>query len=258
MAEACYVQLLAKIVGGSQVEETSLPNDQRGSMEALVLKKPHWKALTPATQDAFHLLGGLKLTKDFYLAGGTGLALHFGHRFSIDLDFFSEKENAVGAGQRALLRSVLDDPTLEIAYDEDAAFVAIWRGVGVSFFRLNMYPLARPTLAVNNVRLATVEEIGAMKLAAIINRGTRKDMVDLYFILQQVSLDALFQVAALKYAKARSFPVNATRALSYFDDAESTPMPQMLDKTPWPKMKKFLEKKALEAGRKRLEDLWKS
>jgi hypothetical protein len=34
------------------------------------------------------------------------------------------------------------------------------------------------------------------------------------------------------------------------------PMPQMLDKTPWSKMKKFLQKKAFEAGRKRLEDLW--
>lgn len=256
MAEACYVQLLAKIVGGSQVEETSLPNDQRGSMEALVLKKPHWKALTPATQDAFHLLGGLELTKDFYLAGGTGLALHFGHRFSIDLDFFSEKENAVGAGQRALLRSVLDDPTLEIAYDEDAAFVAIWRGVGVSFFRLNMYPLARPTLAVNNVRLATVEEIGAMKLAAVINHGTRKDMVDLYFILKRISLDTIFQVAAVKYAKVRSFHISAIRALSYFDDAEALPMPEMIDRTPWSKMKKFLEAKAIEAGRKQLKNLW--
>lgn len=225
-------------------------------MEALALEKPHWKALTPATQEAFRLLGRLKLIKDFYLAGGTGLALHFGHRFSIDLDFFSEKENAVGPGQRSLLRSALDDPTLELTYDEDSTFVAIWRGVGVSFFRLNMYPLARPTLALNNVRLAAVEEIGAMKLAAIINRGTRKDMVDLYFILQRVSLDSLFQVAAVKYAKVRSFPVSAARALSYFDDAESLPMPQMIDKTPWSKMKKFLEAKAIEAGRRRLQDLW--
>ncbi len=109
----------------------------------------------------------------------------------------------------------------------------------------------------DNVPLASVEEIGAMKLAAIIDRGTRKDMVDLYFILRQVPLDSLFQVAAVKYAKVRSFPVSATRALSYFNDAESLPMPQMIDKTPWSKMKKFLETKALEAGRKQLANLWK-
>lgn len=227
-------------------------------MESLTLKKPHWESLTPATQEAFRLLDQVELVRNFYLAGGTGLALHIGHRFSVDLDFFSKGENVVGSAERAVFRSVLDDSTLEIVYDKDSTFVATWRGVGVSFFYLNLYPLVRPTLSIGNIDLASVEEIGAMKLAAIINRGTRKDMVDLYFILQQIPLDALFQVAALKYAKARSFPVNATRALSYFDDAESTPMPQMLDKTPWPKMKKFLEKKALEAGRKRLEDLWKS
>ncbi len=238
------------------MEKITVFRRQRGVMELLTLKKPHWESLTPATQDAFHLLEKVKLTKNFYLAGGTGLALHYGHRFSVDLDFFSEQTNEVGASERATLRAVLEDPTLEIIYDKDSTFVANWRGVGVSFFHLNLYPLATPTLLVNNIRLASVEEIGAMKFAAIINRGTRKDMVDLYFILQQVPLDSLFQVAAIKYAKVRSFPVNATRALSYFDDAESLPMPQMMDKTPWSKMKKFLEKKAVEAGRRRLEDLW--
>ena len=225
-------------------------------MESLILRKPRWKALTLVTQDAFHLIKELELIKDFYLAGGTGLALHFGHRFSVDLDFFSDDANAVGPDQRSTLRAVLDDPTLEITYDKDSTFVVVWHGVGVSFFRLNLYPLVQPTFLVNNIRLASVEEIGAMKLAAIINRGTRKDMVDLYFILQQVSLESIFQVAAIKYAKVRSFPVSAVRALSYFDDAESLPMPRMIDKTSWSKMKNFLEKKAVEAGRKRLEDLW--
>jgi predicted nucleotidyltransferase component of viral defense system len=225
-------------------------------MGALVLTHPHWESLTPATQDMFRLLGKTKLTEHFYLAGGTGLALHFGHRFSADLDFFSIHVNAVVPDDRSTLRSVLDDPTLEITYNKDSTFVAVWRGVGISFFRLNLYPLAQPTLLIDNIRLASVEEIGAMKLAAIINCGTRKDMVDLYFILQQVSLDALFQVAAVKYAKVRSFPVNAVRALSYFEDAEAIPMPQMIDKTPWPKMKKFLETQAVEAGHKRLEGLW--
>lgn len=225
-------------------------------MEALKLKNPHWKALTSSTQDAFHLINQLEFIEDFYLAGGTGLALHFGHRFSVDLDFFSEDAGAVGPDQRTSLRMLLNDPSLEITYDKDSTFVVTWRGVGVSFFRLDFYPLVQPTLLVKNIRLASVEEIGAMKLAAIINRGTRKDMVDLYFILQQATLDSLFKVASIKYAKVRSFPVSAARALSYFEDAELLPMPQMMDKTPWSKMKKFLEAKAVEAGRKRLEDLW--
>jgi hypothetical protein len=226
-------------------------------MATLTLSHPHWESLTPSTLDAFRLASQLEFIQSFYLAGGTGLALHFGHRISVDLDFFSENSQAVDQQQRSILHTTFDEPSLEITYDKDSTFVALWRGVGVSFFRLNAYPLASPTYELNNIRLASVEEIGAMKLAAIINRGTRKDMVDMYFILQQISLETLFQLAALKYAKIRSFPVSAVRALSYFEDAESLPMPQMIDKTPWSKMKKFLEASAIEAGRKRLEDLWK-
>ena len=220
------------------------------------LTHPHWEALTPVTRDAFHLLGRLGFINRFYLAGGTGLSFHLGHRFSVDLDFFSAEANSVGNDERSALRSLLDDPTLEITFDKDSTFVATWRGVGVSFFRLNLYPVVKPPLLLDGIPLARVEEIGAMKLAAIIDRGTRKDYVDLYFILQRVSLDSLFRVAAVKYAKVRSFPVSATRALSYFDAAESLPMPQMIDKTPWSKMEKFLEAKAIEVGRQRLADLW--
>ena len=67
-----------------------------------------------------------------------------------------------------------------------------------------------------------------MKLAAIMSRGSRKDYVDLYCILQQAPLERLFEVAAVKYAQVRTFAVSAVRALTYFDDAEATPMPQMI------------------------------
>lgn len=220
------------------------------------LAQPHWEALTPATHEAFDQVAPLEYMPRFYLAGGTGLAFHLGHRFSVDLDFFSPELDAVGPDERAALRERLDDASLAITHDKDATFVANWRGVGVSFFRLPLYPLVQEPLMVGNVRLATVAEIGAMKLAAAIDRGTRKDLVDLYFILQQVPLETVFQVAAAKYARVRSFAVSATSALAYFADAEALPMPRMLDRTPWPKMKRFLEQQALEVGRKHLADLW--
>jgi hypothetical protein len=81
-------------------------------------------------------------------------------------------------------------------------------------------------------------------------------LVDLYYILQLVSLDDLFQVASQKYSKVRTFALSSVRGLAYFTDAEALPMPEMLDKTPWVKMKKCLELKAIEAGRKNLENLW--
>jgi len=143
-----------------------------------------------------------------------------------------------------------------ITSDKDATFVATWRGVGISFFRLNLYPLIQPLFLVTRIRIASLDEIGAMKLAAIIGGGTRKDLVDLYYILQRVSLETLFRVAAMKFARVHSFAISATRPLAYFKDAEGLRMPRMVDKTPWTKMKRFLEAQAMEIGRKHLEDLW--
>ena len=220
------------------------------------MSHPHWEAVTHSTRLAFQQVARLPFITSFYLAGGTGLSLHLGHRFSVDLDLFSPDEVAVGPDQRDSLRILLNDPSLAVAYDKDGTFVAIWQGVGISFFRLSLYPLVQPPVLLENVPLATVPEIGAMKLAAIIDRGTRKDMVDLYCLLQVVSLETIFEVAAVKYERVRSFPVSAIRAMSYFQDAEALPMPRMLDRTPWQAMKKFLEHQALEVGRNRLADLW--
>jgi len=225
-------------------------------MESVTLSQPHWEALTAETQNAFHLVSQLPFIQRYYLAGGTGLALHLGHRFSVDLDLFSPEGDAVGPDERAVLRDYLEDPSLEITYDKDMTFVANWHGVGVSFFCLSLYPLVRPLLLLDGVPIASLAEIGAMKLAAVIDRGTRKDLVDLYYILQQVSLVELFQVAAIKYSRVRTFAISATRALAYFNDAEALPMPQMLERTSWKKMKLFLEQQAVEAGRKHLQDLW--
>lgn len=225
-------------------------------MEFVTLSTPHWEALTAETQIAFHLVSRLPFIQRFYLAGGTGLALHLGHRFSVDLDLFSPDRDAVGPDERAVLRNFLEEPSLAITFDKDMTFVANWRGVGISFFRLSLYPLVQPPLLLDGIPIASLAEIGAMKLAAMIDRGTRKDLVDLYYILQHVSLDDIFQVASVKYTRVRTFAISATRALAYFVDAEALPMPQMLDRTPWAKMKRFLERQAVEAGRKHLHDLW--
>jgi len=234
----------------------TLPYGEEGGLGQIALPNAHWEALTAETLQAFHRVAGLPFVGDYYLAGGTGLALHLGHRFSVDLDFFSSASDAVGVEVRTELRGTLEDPTLSIVHDEDGTFSATWRGVGISFFRLHLYPLVEKPFLVEGVPVASLAEIGAMKLAAIMGRGTRKDLVDLYYVLQEVPIEDLFQVASVKYARVRTFAVSATRALAYFDDAEGLPMPTMIDSTPWAEMKRFLESQAMAAGRKRLEDLW--
>jgi len=102
-------------------------------VEPLTLQQPHWEALTSETQQAFHLVEKLEFAKRFYLAGGTGLALHLGHRFSVDLDFFCEQPDAVNPEERATLREALNDPILSITFDKDSTFVANWHGVEIFF-----------------------------------------------------------------------------------------------------------------------------
>ncbi len=222
----------------------------------MAILTPHWEALTSETRQAFQIAASLSFIKRYYLAGGTGLALHLGHRFSVDLDFFSDKSDVINPDERAILRAAFEDPSLVVNFDQDRTFVVTWQGVGVSFFCLPFYPLVQTPLLVEGVPVATIEEIGAMKLAAVISRGTRKDYVDLYFILQRTSLERLFEVAAVKYARVRTFAVSALRALTYFVDAEATPMPQMIERVSWPTIKRFLERQALTTGRKHLDDLW--
>jgi len=219
----------------------------------------HWESLTSETKELFDLVSRLSFISEFYLAGGTGLALQIGHRFSADLDFFSDSPQAVGVDQRQMMLEILTaDTSLKITWDKEGTFVAHWRNVGVSFFRLAQHPLIHPPVIIERVPVAAIEEIGAMKLAAILARGTRKDYIDLYFILQQKNLIQLFEIASKKYPYHEAFPAFAVRALSYFDDAESDPMPRMIEPVSWAAIKSFLDQQALDMGSKQLEleKLW--
>ncbi len=236
------------------MEEITVRDCARRGMA--IFMKPHWEALTPDTRTTFQACANLPFIRDFYLAGGTGLALHLGHRFSVDLDFFSERANTVDKKMRSVLKRKFRGQSLELTHDQDATFVAKLRAVGISFFELDAHPLVEPTMDVEGVQIASIREIGAMKLAAVFGRASRKDLVDLYYILQNERLENLFRVAAKKYPLVPSFPHLALRGMVFFDDAEKLDMPKMIDQRAWSKMKKFLEKQAFEVGRRQLGKLW--
>ncbi|MBI3763534.1 MAG: nucleotidyl transferase AbiEii/AbiGii toxin family protein [Chloroflexi bacterium] len=217
---------------------------------------PHWEALTRNTRLTFERSAELPFIREFYLAGGTGLALHFGHRYSVDLDFFST-DYEVDDNVRQAVKNHFAEQTLIVKSDTNDTFVCEWRGVGLSFFRLQPFPLVLPTTEVEGIRLASVEDIGAMKLAAVIGRATRKDFVDLYFILKQAPIARLYEIAAQKYAKVRDFAMNSRRGLGYTLDAEETPMPRMIKRVKWETIREFLEQQAYEATRQEVERLWR-
>src|SRR3990167_8536501 len=121
------------------------------------------------------------VARPFYLAGGTALALQFGHRISVDLDFFIPELFDV----KKLINDLSKVGNLEIEDESDITFNGSLDGVKISFFKYN-YPLLFETKDFKGVKLADERDIGAMKIEAISNRGSKKDFVDMYVLSKNV------------------------------------------------------------------------
>lgn len=168
----------------------------------------------------------------FVLVGGTALALQLGNRESIDLDLFSNTDFA----SNDLLTSLLKDYQIVVNNQLSQTLITTINHVKVDFIRFH-YPFIRPFLVIENIRMASLEDIAAMKLDAITGRGSKKDFYDLFFLLQHYSIEELFSFYTEKYPHQTTFHV--ARSLTYFDDADIQPNPRVFDKTiTWETVKK--------------------
>ncbi len=169
----------------------------------------------------------ISLFKDTRLVGGTALALQLGHRFSIDLDFFGTF-NASGKE----IFEALQNEDLTISHDYESRNINQFTVNDVKVDTVNYrYNWLEPAIVDEGIIMASKKDIAAMKLAAITGRGTRKDFVDLYFLLQHFSLQQMLDLYMQKYPDGTEF--NVLRSLTYFVDAEKIPMPTMFIKTEW-------------------------
>lgn len=167
------------------------------------------------TKERLEILPLFKSFKeDFYLAGGTALALQIGHRDSVDFDFFSQKELDVGLFEK--IREVFSGHDLVKIQDEkNTLSVIIGQNFKISFFSYD-YKLVEPLIGAEFFRLASIIDIGCMKLSAIVSRATNKDYVDLYYILGQVSLEKLLKSAREKMPELDQNLI--LKSLVYFSD----------------------------------------
>lgn len=172
----------------------------------------------------------------FVLVGGTALALQIGHRKSIDLDMFT----TVDFHTDKLIPILLQDYDLQLIMQMPQTLIGNINGIKVDFIRFK-YPFIRPIIAIDGIRMLSIEDIAPMKLDAITGRGSKKDFFDLYYLLQQFSLDDIFALYKEKYPHQTTFHV--ARSLVYFEDAENDPNPIMFDKKiTWTKVKKAITK----------------
>jgi hypothetical protein len=180
-------------------------------------------------------LGLWATAQDFYLGGGTAVALYFGHRRSVDFDWF------VGEGLRDPL--VLAEHArerglcLEDIRVAPGTLHALVDDVRVSFFDYP-YPLITGLTfwPEYSVRLASLDDLACMKLAAIAQRGSRKDFIDLHAIaLGHRPIQDILPLYRRKYSAEDIAHILV--GLTYFDDADEEPMPMMLSDVSWDAMK---------------------
>jgi len=191
------------------------------------------------------VLDGLKTVPqvaEFYLAGGTALALRHGHRRSVDFDFFRPTSFDVNELEVALHDAFAEFERLPSG--EQTLYVRLF-GVTTSFFRYP-YPRLEDTEPTPwGFGVASDADVAAMKLEAIAGRGSRKDFVDLRILCRSgLTIEAAFDLFERKYGTRRSDRYQRLRALAYFADAEREPMPDMLVPFDWDEAKRFFTAEA--------------
>ena len=185
-------------------------------------------------QQALDLLRALQSTREFAgmrLVGGTSLALQIGHRKSIDIDLFGKLE-ADPLQVSAILKQC--GPVTTLSKSENIAIQTV-NGIKVDIVNYP-YPWLEAAIKQDGLLLAGIKDIAAMKLAAVTNRGTKKDFIDIFFLSQAFSLEEILGFYLQKYDDGSAFMV--LKSLTYFDDADMDPMPVMLQHVEWETVKK--------------------
>jgi predicted nucleotidyltransferase component of viral defense system len=211
-----------------------------------LLDPVHWQVVTPTMRELLRFIGRQPFAERFYLAGGTALALRLGHRVSVDLDFFSAS-NEVTRPTRQEILTALATLAPQALEDVDGNLLLEISDLHVGFFGYG-YPLLEPTDSAENVTVASIVDIGLMKLDALISRGSRKDFYDLYFIAQEVSLSTLLQLGETKYPYARDFELMAVESLVLFENADRDIQPTMLVDVLWEQVRQFFIDQAQALG----------
>lgn len=196
---------------------------------------------------AASVLGGASLPlSDFRLAGGTALAWHLGHRISDDLDFFAfSPTDLTPAGALAVASAAVADEG-SLSFAERTLRMRVG-GCHASFFMVRGRWIDPEQRVSEGFSLASVREIAAMKMVAVMTRCTKKDFFDLAVIADTgMSFREIVGYGCEMYGDFREGLPHLRRALVYFDEAEVGPDPKMLVPRTWASVKRDIARLARE------------
>ncbi len=201
--------------------------------------KIHADSLTASRKRALRRLGPFAFQEGFYLGGGTAMALQLGHRRSVDLGWFTSVQPADPLRLAASLRQ--EKSPFVTGQAERGTLLGRAYRVQLSFFEY-AYPLLKPVLLWREVDcpIASLADLACMKLAAIAQRGSKKDFIDLDALGQErYSLTDMLAFYRRKYDVQDIGHI--LYGLSCFDQADKERMPRMLWNVDWKKIRKTVQ-----------------
>ena len=199
----------------------------------------YYETIDAATLELLRKLMAILLFSSLRLAGGTSLALQYGHRKSIDIDLFGN----IDIDRDSLSQALSETGEVKLVNSRTNIHVYTINGVKVDIVNYP-YPWIDELINQDGLRLASAKDIGAMKLAAITGRGTKKDFIDLYELLKHYTLAELMKFYEQKYPDGSLFLV--LKSLVYFEDAEAEITPFLLKEYSWENVKEYIRKAHIE------------
>ena len=176
------------------------------------------------------------------LAGGTALALQLGHRTSVDLDLFGKVD--------------FEEMDMTSVFAGYKRVVSLKRSKNINIFNINdikvdfvnySYPWLEDQIEEEGIRIARMPDIAAMKLAAVTGRGSRKDFIDIYYLLKSYSLKEMMGFYKRKYFDGSEFLV--IKSLTWFGDAEKDAPVATKENIPWTEVKDKILKEVQQYNR---------
>lgn len=209
------------------------------SVERITEKDLFLQRLPRVTAHAFLEIAKLPLLvrTPWYLAGGTALALQVGHRASVDLDFFS---NRFQFNETAWERKLLETKLWRTSFRQDGTLYGVFDGAKMSFIAYPFFHPGARRLRYGNVSMLCPEDIAAMKIVAISQRGRKRDFLDLYwYCVNREQIGTVIRRAIRQYPGQECNTHHILKSLVYFEDAEDDPMPKIHFSAPWKQVKEF-------------------
>ena len=198
----------------------------------------HSKTVTSELLELLKTIMSDSLFNDFNLVGGTALSLQIGHRNSIDIDLFG----VCSINEEKFIAKIEKLGSFEIFKRSKNIIISSINGVKTDFVNYK-YPLLENPQILDGIRFVSKKDIAAMKLNAIMGRGSKKDFVDLYFLSQEFSLTEMISFYEKKYNDGSVFML--LKSLNYFEDADNQILPKMFHDFDWETCKQKIVEEVL-------------